>query len=205
MSRIALLLALLLAALPARATQDAWPALFDVARVAADDVLNVRSGPGARHDIVGTLAPDARGVEVIAPSDDHRWGLVNTGEGTGWVSLAFLDRLPGQYEGAIPSLARCFGTEPFWSLEIAGGQWRLDRPDEPTLTARQSFAAGTINDRRAHAWGAGGPGGGMNLLTLGGACSDGMSDRAYGLSAWLSVAPAGEEAFLLTGCCSLAP
>ena len=206
MARIASLLALLaFAAWPARATQDAWPALFDVARVAAEDVLHLRSGPGTGYDIVGALAFDAREVEVIRPSDDHRWGLVNTGEGTGWVGLAFLDRLPGQYAGAVPPLARCFGTEPFWSLEIVRGQWWLDRPDAPTLIARQSFAAGTLNDRGAHGFGAGGPGGGLHLLTRTEACDDGMSDRAYGLRAWVSAAPAGEEAFLLTGCCSLAP
>ena len=201
---LALAAACLMAALPARATQDAWPALFDVARVASDDVLNVRSGPGARFDVVGAIPFDATRVEVIAPSDDHRWGLVNAGEGTGWVSLAFLDRLPGQFDGAVPPIARCFGTEPFWSLEVANGHWWLERPDAPTLTARQSFAVATLNDRRAHGFGAGGAGGGLHLLTLAGACGDGMSDRAYGLSAWLTVDPAGGEPGLLAGCCSLA-
>ena len=204
MSRIAVLLALLLAALPARATQDAWPALFDVARVAADDVLNVRAGPGASHRIVGALPFDAKGVEVIWPSEDHRWGLVNTSEGTGWVSLAFLDRLPGQFEGAIPPLAQCFGTEPFWSLAVSGDEWTLSRPDEPRLGARLGFATGTLNDRRAHGFGADGGDARLRLLTLGGSCSDGMSDRAYGINAWLTVEPTAGGATMLTGCCSLA-
>ena len=205
MQRTAFVLALVLAALPARATQDAWPALFDVARVAPDDVLHIRSGPGTSHPIVGELAFDARRVEVIRPSDDHRWGLVNAGEGTGWVGLTFLDRHPGQWAGAVPPLSRCFGTEPFWDLEIANGRWWLDRMDGPTVIGGQSFATGTINDRAAHGFGAGGPGGGMHLLTRAEACDDGMSDRAYGLRAWVSVAPTGEQAFMLTGCCSLAP
>ena len=205
-ARIAALMALaLLAALPARATQDAWPALFDVARVAPDDVLNVREGPGTRHAIVGTLPFDATEVEVIRPSEDHLWGLVNTAEGTGWVGLSFLDRRPGQWAGAVPPIARCFGTEPFWDLEIVRGRWWLDRLDAPTLIARQSFAVGTINDRASHGFGAGGRGGGLHLLTRVEACDDGMSDRAYGLRAWVSVAPAGEDAFMLAGCCSLAP
>ena len=114
----------------------------------------------------------------------------------------------------MPPIARCFGTEPFWTLEIAGGHWWLDRPDADPVAAVQTHATATLNDRRAHAFGAArvgdgggsdGNGAGMHLLTLGGTCSDGMSDRAYGLSAWLTVDPADGDAALLTGCCALAP
>ena len=53
-------------ATPGMATVDTWPALYDVAFVASDDVLNIRSGPGASFDIIGSLAHDAEGVEVTA-------------------------------------------------------------------------------------------------------------------------------------------
>ena len=101
----ALLLLFLLAG-PAAATQDQWPALFDVSGVAPDDVLNIRAAPSASAEIIGTLAPDAAGVEVVRPDSRHGWGLVNTGEGSGWASLAFLVRRPGQWLGAeIPKPA----------------------------------------------------------------------------------------------------
>jgi uncharacterized protein YgiM (DUF1202 family) len=78
------LLAVLLClwALPALATQEAWPALHDVSGVAADDVLNIREAPDASAAIIGKLKPDAENVEVIRPDDHHSWGLVNTGEGS---------------------------------------------------------------------------------------------------------------------------
>ena len=41
------------------------PALFKVANVRRDDVLNVRSGPSADHDIVGELPPGSRGIAIV--------------------------------------------------------------------------------------------------------------------------------------------
>lgn len=66
MIRSALALILWLAAGPA-AAQD-LPAVYDVAGVAADDVLNVRAEPSAEAPVLRTLAPDAGGIEVVALS-----------------------------------------------------------------------------------------------------------------------------------------
>lgn len=197
----ALLGAFLLLAAPTLATQPGWPALHDVARVAPDDVLNVRAGPGASHPVIATLEPDARGVEVIRPSDDARWGLVNAGEGTGWVSLAFLDRRPGQWRGATPALRRCSGTEPFWSLAVDGEAAALEEfgTGAPAIAGR--VLARPASTARSDRHGL--------VLDLGGlraasvryeACGDGMSDRAYGLA--IDVIGGGT---VLSGCCSLAP
>lgn len=195
-----LALALLLWAAPAAATQDAWPALFDVARVAADDVLNIRSGPGASHEIIGALDPDARDVEVIEPSPDHHWGLVNTGEGAGWVSLDFLDRQPGQWDGAIPPLAACFGTEPFWRLET-GAQWRMETPEGALLDTPAPTLTGSVSHRGRFAAMIEADGAVWTLALLNRACSDGMSSRRYGFEALL-VQGAGATT-LWTGCCRL--
>lgn len=73
----------------AAATFDAWPALYDVSGVASDDVLNIRAEPSADAPIIGTLAHDATNVEIIRDGENG-WGLVNTDEGTGWVSFAYL-------------------------------------------------------------------------------------------------------------------
>jgi uncharacterized membrane protein len=192
---------------PARATQDAWPALHDVSGVAADDVLNLRAGPGTEHEVVGSLAPDATGIEVIAPSEDLAWGLVNAGEGTAWASLAFLERRPGQWEGAFPPLARCFGTEPFWSVAVEGDALRLSTPDDPE--AADGWLAGrwgSANRRDRFAarllWEDGAPG----FATIRAErCSDGMSDRAFGLSIDMVAGRQDAGGGLLSGCCSLAP
>lgn len=200
MKPLALALALCLWAAPAAATQDAWPALFDVARVAADDALNIRSGPGIGHKVIGALAHDARDVEVIEPSPDRLWGLVNAGEGAGWVSLAFLDRQPGQWHGAIPPLAACFGTEPFWRLET-GARWRMRTPEATLFDVPAPDLVGALSHRGRFAGAVEVDGAVWTLALSNQPCSDGMSSRRYGYEALL-VRAAGETT-LYAGCCSL--
>ena len=201
MIRLAAALALLAA--PAMATQDGWPALYDVAGVAADDVLNVRSAPSAGAEIVGTLPPDAAGVEVIRPNARETWGLVNTGEGSGWVSLSYMTRQPGQWDGAIPAIAQCFGTEPFWRLVRDGDTLRLDRPDAEGPQLSVAWQDGTPSHRGRFALRASD---GMSTVTATLAtatCGDGMSDRAYGIETTVVTDGLGGHE-VLWGCCSLA-
>lgn len=78
---------------PARAQprnrSDTDDASFKVARVASGDVLNVRSGPSPDHDIVGSLAADARGLRVTGLCRS-RWCPIEHRSLTGWVNRAFL-------------------------------------------------------------------------------------------------------------------
>ena len=89
----ALALVFLLLAAPAVA-DGPLPALFDVAGVGGGDRLNVREGPDARTAVVGSLAPDAKGVEVVAVDAAGAWGRVNTGERAGWVAMRYLAPQP---------------------------------------------------------------------------------------------------------------
>ncbi|MGR3541043.1 MAG: peptide-binding protein [Hasllibacter sp.] len=218
MIRLLTILLTLLAG-PALATQDGWPALHDVVGVAADDVLNVRSGPGASFPVVGSLGPGARDVEVIAPAAaDDGWGIVNLpGEGpAGYVSLRFLRRQANTFAGHLPPVLHCAGTEPFWSLRVAGD--RIDYADpapgrdrtflgiemldtgrygaEPVLRAFEGADAVTVvlqNRARAE-------GHDLSAHSLDGLCSDGMSDRAFGLSV-TAVTVIGGRALARSGCC----
>lgn len=85
---------------------DAWR----VTGVAADDVLNMRMGPGTQYLVIDHLAPDARGLEQITcvplliPSIYHRltdaeraalpprWCLMRSSDHAqaGWVAQRFL-------------------------------------------------------------------------------------------------------------------
>ena len=195
---------LCLAALPAAATQDAWPALYDVTDVAADDVLNIRQHPNANATIVGELAHDARNVELIRPDDRHQWALVNSDEGSGWVSLRYVRRLPGQWQGTMPQVTQCAGTEPFWSLEVEGDTASYSAMDAQT----QDFAivaTGPAQGRRDsfHLIAEGQDSLAVGALSVQ-ACSDGMSNRAYGLKIELLIR--GESTWQhVSGCCSLSP
>jgi uncharacterized membrane protein len=192
---------LLVSALPARATVDGWPALHDVAGVAADDVLNVRAEPDAEAEIVGTLAHDATDIEVIRPNDDFTWGWVATGEGMGWVSLAYLERQPGQWDGQYPDFAFCSGTEPFWSLSRSEGRIAFEGLDLPASGAPVEFEESSLNHRGRHSFKAGGMIGVLSNVP----CNDGMSELEYGweLNLIRLSGPEGQRHFM--GCCSIRP
>ncbi|MXQ08302.1 SH3 domain-containing protein [Alphaproteobacteria bacterium GH1-50] len=214
MIRAVLAIVLLLAG-PVHATQDAFPGLYDVTGVASDDVLNIRSGPGASHAIIGSLPPDATDIEVIAPDDRHRWAKINFREGTGWVSMDYLVPHPGQVSGFVPDIRHCFGTEPFWSLTYDQPRITLSMPDiEPrdglisgyhgSLSRRDRFAfTGSFfptaaGDRE------------IQLFVRQEICTDGMSDREYGIAADVLIkrpTAGGDHSGtgFYAGCCSLTP
>lgn len=200
MRRLAhLLVALCLMAAPALATTDeALPALYDVAGVAADDVLNIRAEPTASAAIIGALGPKARRIEVIQLDASGHWGRVNSGEGTGWVSMAYLARQPGQFDSLGPAITSCFGTEPFWRIAPAPGGWQMTMMGAPLGTAMVLIPADRTGRPDTYAWLAG-----QGALVIRRAlCSDGMSDQLFGLAAEL-VTPNQGGASLWTGCCSL--
>lgn len=209
---IRVFLVCLLVASPAFATDDAWPALYDVEGVAPDDVLNIRSAPEMKSAQIGTLPHDANNIEVIAASDAGTWGLVNTGEGSGWVSLAFLARQPGQREGHFPDVRQCFGTEPFWNIKIDPPRATFSSQDAESRDGVISGLHRSRNRRDRFVFtGAFFPDDfgvlDLELILRTEGCSDGMSDRAYGISVDLfmsgSTNPNAHQ--LLSGCCSISP
>lgn len=209
------LLLLLLTALPAAATQDGWPALYDVTGVASDDVLNIRTEPGAAGDVVGALPPDATDIEIVMTNDSQTWGLVNHGETSGWVALAFMQRQPGQWDGQLPSIRQCYGTEPFWSLRLDPPEVRLDILDSEPRTGLISSMYSSMSRRDRFAFG------GSFFPTDAGArdillsvrteiCNDGMSDRTYGIAVDMLITRpdlAGDQSGtgLYSGCCTIQP
>lgn len=182
-----------------------YPALYRVSGVAATDVLNVRAGPGTEHQIIGSFAPNQTGVEVIGTTEDRRWGRVSLGEISGWASMRFLSRTGPDWNAGLPIPLYCGGTEPFWNYQrlIGGGNFSsLVRPEvepyaelwngQPTGRGPQTF--GLVLDSGVSR---------MTVFIRRGICSDGMSDRDFGLIAYfLRTSPEGTE--LLEGCCTLA-
>jgi hypothetical protein len=70
------------------------PANWDVTGVAADDVLNVRSGPGVAYGVTATLPPNTFELEStgrIARVDGVLWREIKVPGGTaGWVNARYL-------------------------------------------------------------------------------------------------------------------
>ena len=193
------LLAVLLAfAGPAFATTDGWPALYDVTGVASDDVLNIRTEPDAASEIIGTLAHDAVNVEVIRPNEDYTWGLVNLREFSGWVSLNYLARHPGQWDGKYPEVTTCYGTEPFWNIRLTGDVVAFSGLDLDSLTAPLDWKRETQNHRGRHSFRAG-P---MVGIFSNANCNDGMSNAEFGIEINLIRL---DQPYHYQGCCSIQP
>ncbi|WP_347138116.1 SH3 domain-containing protein [Paracoccus sp. SSK6] len=200
MFRTALALTLALAG-PASATQEyILPTLFDVAGVAANDVLNIRAEPNASSEIIGTLAPGAKAIEVV--EERRGWGRVNTPERSGWVSMRYLSYRVDVWEpGALPAAFRCLGTEPFWDAKREGGDLVLRTPENQAGDRRPVQAvldSGIFRDPARVVVARD-----MTLFSHPQICSDGMSDRLYGLSAVMVLH--GDQPRMLSGCCSIQP
>ncbi|WP_338549562.1 SH3 domain-containing protein [Roseovarius phycicola] len=185
------------------AWSEALPAYYDVTNVAPDDVLNIREAPGTAASIIGKLGHEDTNIEVVSFDKAGEWGQVNIGEMSGWVSLKFLTRQPGQIDDELPTPLVCTGTEPFWTLEIAGGETaQLSRPGETAVDVKmlEPVTASNRTDRYA-IFGQGGD----RVYTFifhRDACSDGMSDRAYGMSVDLFLTEDKGVSYV-TGCCNL--
>lgn len=200
MFRFLIAFSLALWALPSTA-QD-FPAPYRVVSVAEGDVLNVRAEPHAEAEPLGGLAPGAS-VEVVTLSENGRWGLVNLDERAGWASMRYLEAggEPGWRSGEVP--LSCLGTEPFWRLDLhlpthhAEFFW----PEEP---GGFELVADTANlSRTEFPPTLAAPLSGMRegvAVLRGAQCSDGMSDRAFGIQT--QIYWRGEESGL-SGCCHL--
>jgi uncharacterized membrane protein len=176
------------------------PALYRVIDVAEDDVLNVRTEPTVQSAITGELLHNESGVEVVALSDNGRWGRVNVGETSGWAAMRFLQPINTPTR---PLRAECFGTEPFWSLSL-GATHIFREPQNSSLPYRATAELTSPSNTNSIAILGHNPQSRMVATVDATQCSDGMSDRAYGLSIGL-VLTGGDDPRYLTGCCSLAP
>lgn len=168
------------------------PELRRVTGVAAGDVLNLRAAPSASAPVIGRLARDARGVEVLGLSADGLWARVPLPEGEAWARLRYL-AADGTERWPLPM--RCLGTEPFWALDLRadGATWSTPEGSRELrpIGGAEGFAAliRAFDD----------DGQTRDLTVVRGACSDGMSDRPFGLRAivW------ARDGALLEGCCTI--
>lgn len=186
--------------------QTALPDLYTVSGVAANDVLNVRAAPDAKSSVLGELAPGMRDVEVVEIDASRKWARVNLRERAGWVSMQFLTAQDSAWvQGALPQTLACHGTEPFWSLRNTSTGLTLSAPgkDDRNLETRKVMDRGFEGDR-TRAIIAGDATGRVTAVVQPGLCTDGMSDRSFGLTAILVMDGAGAASSMYSGCCSIA-
>ncbi len=185
--------------MPVLAAASDYPALFDVTDVASDDVLNLRAEPDASAALIGTLAYDAKNIEVVASNDSDTWGQINLGETSGWVSLRYLERHPDNPDYALAKTLVCYGAEPGWSATFQQG---MAVKFSSMSGEYETPGAGLIVSAsgRFGVWGM--AYGDSTAIFRRETCSDGMSDRHFGLSGTLFKQHDGIQS-VLTGCCSI--
>ncbi|WP_422031656.1 SH3 domain-containing protein [Roseovarius sp.] len=202
--RGALVLFLCLWLLPSVSPAQTLPAIYDVSGVAANDTLNVRSGPSTDHGVIAKLSPDATGIEVIDADKTGEWGLINTGEASGWVALRYMARQPGQPDTGLARNLACSGTEPFCSFNLTPDRKAEMTRLETTVPFADVLVVPSANRPDRHALFADGGDTVVTAMVGRNQCSDGMSDRAYGLGIDLLVTDK-TEVKVYSGCCSVAP
>ncbi|MTH76609.1 SH3 domain-containing protein [Paracoccus aestuariivivens] len=182
------------------------PNLYDVTVVETWDTLNVRETPDGQAKVIATLPATAKGVELIARDATGKWGKVNAGEQTGWVAMRFLKPEQGVWQAAsLPQSLHCSGTEPFWSLKASKSGITFSEPDqaERQLELRKVMDRG-IEGEPTRGLIAGDDKGRVTAFVRPAQCSDGMSDRAFGLAVSVILDGAEMPSRMLTGCCSIA-
>lgn len=200
------LLIAMLAAGPAMASPEyILPTLFDVEGVASGDVLNIRATPSASGDILGTLAPDATGIEVTGLDPSGKWGQVNAGEQPGWVSMRFLNYRTDVWQaGQLPETLSCGGTEPFWSFRAHDGGLIWEEPGHQiTISGLTVMDRGFARDPRRGLFAEDDHD--IFTATITPAqCSDGMSDMVYGLETTVIMQSRDAAPMMFSGCCRIA-
>lgn len=176
-----------------------YPMLHDVTGVAGDDALNVRAAPTPQAPIVGTLAHDQTAIEVLAVDASGKWGRVNVAETSGWASMRYLAPRPNPGDYALAQVLQCFGTEPFWTLDLVQGRMAALTGPHQNSERLPAGLLSTSENRTDHF--VTGLGKDAFLVVSVEICSDGMSDRQFGLAANLVTFDPGLR--LRSGCCRL--
>ena len=195
-------LCIVLLLLPAVARAQNLPALYDVDGVAQSDKLNVRAGPSTEFNVIEKISAGAEDLEVVDIDPSGDWALVNVAELAGWVALRFLKRQPRQSDEGLPQGFTCYGTEPFWSFNVAQDlSAKFSEPEQETgIDALVVVPSRNRTDRYA-LFGDGGEKIFSSIVARN-QCSDDMSDRVFGLSIDLLVTgEAGVNVY--SGCCSV--
>ena len=174
-----------------------FPTLGVVVDVPEGDVLNIRAGASGASLDLGDLKNGEK-IEILARHDEGNWFKVNWQESDAWVSARFIQiaspkRMPNSQ---LPIPMQCFGTEPFWDLEVTETGILYSDPEtelnfQPILEEAHEF----FNVRTALVQSSD-----YAALIQYESCSDGMSDRDYGMS--ISLFRNGSA---LGGCCQIVP
>lgn len=156
----------------------------------------LRENPRATSALIDRLPDEVTTVEVTGLSENGDWARILHLEGNAWMPLEALTAMNvtgGPFENPL----FCAGTEPFWSLKTQGDTLILEEMGAPAETFSDLTTMTSANTTTHHV----AQSEGLTVLLRGAECSDGMSDRTYGLAT--DIILPRSDAGLLSGCCTL--
>jgi hypothetical protein len=119
---------------------DLYPyadAPLGVVGVAADDTLNIRSGPGTSFDVVTELGPLTQDLVATGTNrqldDGSVWAQLRAGDDTGWANIAFLASL-GATTDVTSELGELPAAETLLALADAVAALRAPSDPAPEVT-----------------------------------------------------------------------
>ncbi|MEM9792357.1 MAG: hypothetical protein AAF848_05395 [Pseudomonadota bacterium] len=178
------------------AASAAWADIPGLYSVNPDAPRALRENPRATSVISDRLPDERDTVEVTELSDNGDWARILHGEGNAWMpldALSALETTGGRFENPL----YCAGTEPFWTLRTENDALVFDEMGEPSANFEVQTRA-TSGNTTAHELAVADS---LSVIVRAAACSDGMTDRSYGLS--VNLVLRGAQTQLLSGCCTL--
>lgn len=183
----------------ALASDGTLPARFD----SAETPLAIRAAPAPDAAVLGHLQPGAQGVQVIARSADGAWGQIAHGEGDGWAAHGRAQP-PTVATGSKPATALLWGGAVLGRASADPLFRRVrtaEHPEMPLQITGTDSRPGA--DGPVRLWTFAGETATASLLVRHEMCSDGMSDRPFGLSAAFTMIESTGAVHLRLGCCAL--
>jgi uncharacterized membrane protein len=156
---------------------------------------------GEDQQRIAMLEPQAQGMlDGFLSGGAHEFAVDGWGDLVGMdkVHVTTLERIGPAVEGGGcderggGAAFRAHGNEPFWSLDVTGGELVLARPDQPELRGKATELTETHGIR---SYSATTPAGLLTVRLSPATCNDGMAD---GMFAWRAEATLASEKF--TGC-----
>lgn len=199
------LICLTLVLFPISSLAQQLPALFSVANIKEDEFLNIFAEIDRNSEVIATFPWDARDIEITALNETGDWGQININERAGWVEMQFLEEQFLAGSSLLPRPLICFGNEPFWTLDVGLTPFaELGWLDGETVRFSGLHTISSASREGRYMMIAENNGKSLHGFVERKTCSDGMSDRVYGLDMNLLVRD-GRETRYFAGCCSISP
>ena len=181
---------------------EAWAKYeqMEVVNVSVGDRLNMREGPNVSYPITSSLPYDAKNIRVLRWAEEYTgsslWVKIKWHGQRGWVNSRYLKAY--KKTNTQQKIFNCFGTEPFWDINIYTNKVKVNTLNGIKFTAPLLFHGRVMNSPAGTTMTNASIGNkSVVVMTEKKQCDDGMSDNIYPYQALVLIN--GDKAY--SGCC----